>query len=72
MHRPAEQLYRMDDDPCEMTNLADDPTHAAAKERLSAELDRWMAQQGDPGAEIDTQAQWQAAKQGRHFERQFG
>lgn len=72
MHRPPEQLYRMDDDPCEMTNLADDPTHAAAKERLSAELDRWMAQQGDPGAEIDTQAQWQAAKQGRHFERQCG
>lgn len=72
MHRPAEQLYRMDDDPCEMTNLADDPTHAAAKERLSAELDRWMAQQGDPGAEIDTEAQWQAAKQGRHFERQCG
>ena len=72
MHRPAEQLYRMDDDPCEMTNLAADPTHAAGKERLSAELDHWMTQQGDPGAKIDTQAQWQAAKQGKHFERQFG
>lgn len=72
MHRPAEQLYRMDDDPCEMTNLADDPPHASAKDRLSAELDRWMAQQGDPGAEIDTEAHWQASKQGRHFERQIG
>ena len=30
-----------------------------------------MKQQGDPGAEIDTEDQWQAAKEGRHFERQL-
>lgn len=70
MHRPAEQLYHMDDDPFEMTNLADDPAHAEAKARLSTELDQWMKEQGDPGAEIDTEEQWQAAKDGRHFERQ--
>ena len=67
MHRPAEQLYRMDEDPCELNNLADDPAHAEAQKRLSAELDCWMKQQGDPGAEIDTEDQWQAAKEGRHF-----
>ena len=68
MRRPPEQLYRMDEDPCELNNLADDPAHAEAKKRLSAELDCWMKQQGDPGAEIDTEEQWQAAKEGRHFE----
>ena len=67
MRRPPEQLYRMDEDPCELNNLADDPAHAEAKKRLSAELDCWMKQQGDPGAEIDTEDQWQAAKEGRHF-----
>ncbi len=70
MHRPAEQLYRMDEDPYEMTNLADGPVHAQEKKRLSEELDRWMKEQGDPGAAIDTEEQWRAAKEGRHFDRQ--
>ena len=70
MSRPAEQLYRLDEDSYEMTNLAGDPEHAKAKKRLSAELDRWMKQQGDPGAAIDTEEQWKAAKQGKHFELQ--
>ena len=72
MRRPPEQLYRTDTDPFEMTNLASDPAHASAKKRLSAELDRWMKQQGDPGAAIDTQEQWQASKQGKHFGRGEG
>jgi len=67
MRRPPEQLYTMDTDPHEMTNLIDEPAHAEAKRRLSAELDRWMAQQGDPGAAIDTEQQWQASKKGQHF-----
>ncbi len=53
-----------------MTDLADDPSHAEAKKRLSKELDRWMKEQGDPGASIDTEEQWRAAKEGRHFDRQ--
>jgi N-sulfoglucosamine sulfohydrolase len=69
LHRPAEQFYRVDEDPYEMTNLADGPAYADAKKRLSAELDRWMNDQGDPGAVIDTEEQWQASKQGKHFER---
>ncbi len=68
MRRPAEQLYRIDDDPYEMTNLAGSEEHAEAQKRLSAELDRWMQEQGDPGAAIDTQRQWKAAREGKHFE----
>jgi len=52
-HRPAEELYRVDEDPWEMNNLADKPQYAEAKERLRAELHRWMAEQNDPGAAMD-------------------
>jgi len=69
MRRPAEQLYRLDKAPYEMDNLAADPEHARAKHRLSAELDRWMKEQGDPGARLDTEEQWKASKQGQHFRR---
>jgi len=69
LHRPPEQLYRVDTDPFEMTNLATDPAHAEAKKRLSGELDGWMKEQGDPGAALDTPDQWRAAKEGRHFGR---
>lgn len=52
-HRPAEELYLVDADPYELTNLAADPKHANAKQRLAKELDAWMKQQGDPGAAMD-------------------
>ena len=52
-HRPAEELYRVDEDPWEMNNLADKPEYAKAKKRLLAELQRWMAEQNDPGAAMD-------------------
>ncbi|MFZ5831060.1 MAG: sulfatase [Planctomycetota bacterium] len=67
MSRPAEQLYHTAADPYEMTNLAGDPKHAEVKARLSGELDRWLAAQGDPGAAQDTQEAQQAAKQGKHL-----
>jgi N-sulfoglucosamine sulfohydrolase len=54
MRRPAEELYDTEADPFELRNLAADPAHAARKTALSAELDRWMAEQGDPGAALDT------------------
>ncbi len=66
MRRPAEQVYHTASDPYEMNNLADDPKVADIKSRLSAELDRWMAAQGDPGAEQDTAESHQAAKKGKH------
>jgi len=62
MHRPAEELYHTSEDPFEQNNLAGDPQYADKKARLSAELDRWMRQQGDPGAELDT---WEALRKVR-------
>jgi uncharacterized sulfatase len=67
MRRPAEQLYVTVNDPYELTNLATDAEHAKAKARLSAELDRWMTAQGDPGKAQDTQKAIQAARQGKHL-----
>ncbi len=67
MHRPAEQLYHTTKDPYEMNNLADDPAASAVKARLSAELDRWMKQQGDPGAPQDTHKAIEAARRGEHI-----
>jgi len=66
MSRPAEELYHTSADPFEMTNLAADPKHAEVKARLSAELDRWLVAQGDPGAVLDTREALQAAKDGGH------
>ena len=67
MRRPAEQLYHTAEDPYEMTNLADNPAAADVKTRLSAELDRWMSEQGDPGAPQDTHKALEAARRGTHI-----
>lgn len=67
IHRPAEQLYCTAEDPSELTNLAADPAYAERKQLLSAELDRWMAAQGDPGQPQDTVEAYTAAKQGKHL-----
>jgi uncharacterized sulfatase len=67
MRRPAEQLYHTSQDRYEMDNLAGDPAFAAIKARLSAELDRWMKEQGDPGAPQDTHRAHQAAREGKHL-----
>ncbi len=66
MRRPAEELYHTAQDPAEMTNLAASAEHAAIKARLSAELDRWLAEQGDPGLPQDNPETHQAAKNGEH------
>ena len=67
MHRPAEELYQTAADAYELTNLASDAGHAKTKHRLSAELDRWLAAQRDPGAAVDTNAAIDAARQGKHL-----
>ncbi len=67
MTRPAEELYDSLTDPYEMNNLAADPKHAAIKSRLSAELERWMTAQGDPGAALDTREALQASRRGEHL-----
>ena len=58
-NRPAEELYRVDEDPYEMNNLADDPQYASVKKRLRVELRRWMTEQNDPGAAHDTPESYQ-------------
>ena len=66
MKRPAEELYHTATDPYEMADLADDPGSAEIKARLSGELDRWLAEQNDPGVPQDTHEVHRAAKQGDH------
>ena len=67
MHRPAEELYRIADDPFEMTNLADSSAHAEVKRTLSSALDAWLISQGDPGHKQDTHEAIQAARRGEHL-----
>ena len=58
MRRPAEELYLTRDDKYELTNLAENPAYADVKAQLSAELDRWMSDQSDPGAALDSVDVW--------------
>jgi arylsulfatase A-like enzyme len=51
--RPAEELYDVTNDPHNLTNLADHSEFADVKKRLRADLDRWMADTGDPRATAD-------------------
>ena len=51
--RPAEELYKVDEDPYEVDNLAANPEYAEVKKRLGAEIKSWMDRQGDPGAALD-------------------
>lgn len=48
--RPAEELYDLAQDPGETVNLAGKPEYAAIRQRLRADLDRWMAETADPRA----------------------
>lgn len=48
-HRPAVELYDLEEDPFEMKNLGDDPGLADVRARLNKALKQWMAQQGDEG-----------------------
>jgi len=52
-NRPAEELYRVDEDIYEMNNLASNPEYSEVKEALRAELKSWMEEQGDTGAAMD-------------------
>lgn len=61
-YRPAEELYDVSSDPHCLHNLIDDPQLTAVKTELSAELDRWMLDQGDAGMETEASAK---SRQGR-------
>jgi arylsulfatase A-like enzyme len=47
--RPSEELYDLQDDPYELKNLADDPTHQDVLKEMRRELDDWMARTDDHG-----------------------
>ena len=49
LHRPEEELYDLDEYPDEQRNLADDAAFQSVRTELRAELDKWMAEQGDQG-----------------------
>ena len=55
-NRPAEELYRVDEDPYEIRNLAANPEYAGVRERLNTELKRWMREQKDSGVAMDDPA----------------
>lgn len=63
MKRPAEELYDLGQDPWELNNLASDPASKDVKTRLSNELDRWMKDQNDPGAALDTRERLRQSRQ---------
>jgi len=67
MRRPSEELYYLPEDPYSMNNLAEDPGYQSMQVGLSSELDAWMSSQGDPGALIDNENDWRAARAGNHF-----
>jgi arylsulfatase A-like enzyme len=47
--RPPEEFYDVLADPHEVNNLAADPDHAGAMEKMRNRLDRWMKETGDLG-----------------------
>lgn len=48
IHRPAFELYRIDTDPNESKNLADDPAHAEVLRRYQEKLKAFQKEYGDP------------------------
>jgi len=52
-HRPAEELYDLEEDPFEQNNLAGNPEYRERMDRMRKQLDAWMAQQGDKGVETE-------------------
>ncbi|WP_163326062.1 sulfatase family protein [Draconibacterium mangrovi] len=65
--RPAEELYNLVDDPDEMKNLSNQKEVSGIQKKLSKELDKWLKEQGDPGAGLDTYEELQNARKGNHF-----
>lgn len=62
--RPAEELYNVADDPYQFRNLAADPKHAAAIQRLRGLLDTWAKQTCDDVPKTPTPDRPRGAKIG--------
>ena len=61
-HRPAEELYDVENDPHCLKNLIDNPEYAELKGDLSTQLDAWMISQGDKGAATEALAHTRKSK----------
>ncbi len=48
-YRPAEELYDLNNDPHEISNLASHPTYRKQLEQLRAQMDQWIAETDDKG-----------------------
>jgi uncharacterized sulfatase len=55
-HRAPAELYDLETDPFETTNLADQAEFAEVRKRLARQLDAWMTQQGDRGMRTEQEA----------------
>lgn len=53
--RPAAELYDLASDPDELVNLATNPRYAEMVKKYEGKLRKWMDEQGDTGAAMDTQ-----------------
>lgn len=62
-HRPSEELYDLEKDPSELTNLAGDPAHAEELERARTRLERWITETGDAGAKPEPEAMYDSDMQ---------
>ena len=69
MLRPQEELYEPAKDKHERHNLAEEAKYAEIKNQLANELKKWMAEQGDPGAAIDSKKEHTAQRKGNHFQK---
>ncbi|MEO5913807.1 MAG: sulfatase [Luteolibacter sp.] len=64
-HRPAEELYDLQNDLYETKNLAADPELATIKATLGTQLDAWMKQQDDQGMVAENKAKTRSTKMGK-------
>lgn len=53
VNRPAIEFYDLSSDPWEMNNLANDKRYRRKIREMKSELERWMIEQGDSGADLD-------------------
>jgi len=56
--RPSEELYDLAADPWEITNLADQPAYSAQLATLREQLDAWIQETGDQGAELESEERY--------------
>ena len=52
-NRPRLEFYDLEKDPWELNNLASQPRYAKRIRAMQNELELWMEEQGDRGAEMD-------------------